>query len=150
MAYVVARTVITVRVTYEKFVDLRVLYRRASSIRQKVLLGDVRDIGRFLIFGQKVIKRLVLNGPNVLGNGLVPFLGVIEFRVDVEYDPAKRIYAMVDNLAYLEFRCSNHVIQIRLVYTTIGSTGGQCNRCQEGIRGSIRSPSSIYLTPLGD
>jgi hypothetical protein len=45
-----------------------------------------------------VIEGLVLRRPDVLWNGIVPFLGVVERRIHVENDAAKGVEAMLYHL----------------------------------------------------
>jgi len=43
----------------EHFRDLGVAERLAGSIRQQILLGNIRDVFRIRILGEQMIKRLV-------------------------------------------------------------------------------------------
>ena len=56
-------------------------------IGQKVLLRDIGDVLGFRVLGEEVVEGLVLAGPNLLRDRQPPFLGVVEFRVDVEDQP---------------------------------------------------------------
>src|SRR5690606_38561097 len=73
--------------------------RHTRGVRLEVLLGDVGEVRGFLVLGEQVVERLVLARANVLGNGFVPFVGVVEFRVDVVDHATKREQAMPDHLA---------------------------------------------------
>src|SRR5580704_9874615 len=54
-----------------------------------------------------MIERLVLARPHLGGDRLVPFLGIVEHRIDVEYDTAERIKPVPHHLADLVLRVSN-------------------------------------------
>ncbi len=84
--------------------DIRVLDRLAARIGQEVLLGYIGHIGAVLVLGEEVVKRLILARPDFRGNGVPPFLGIGEFRVDVEDHAAKRKDAVPDNGADRKFR----------------------------------------------
>jgi hypothetical protein len=85
--------------------------RLAGIVGQQILLGDVGDVLGIRIFRQKMIERLVLVRPNLLGDRQPPFLGVVEFRIDVENHATEREYPVADNLPDLEFGGArfNHV-----------------------------------------
>src|SRR5207302_4621071 len=53
--------------------------------------------------GEQVIERLVLVRAHLRGDRLIPFFGVVELRIDVEHDTAKRKHAVAHHLADLEF-----------------------------------------------
>src|ERR1700741_140885 len=76
--------------------------RLARWVGQQVLLGNVGNIFGLGVFGEQVIKRLVLVRAHLGGNRLIPFFGVVELRIDVEHDTAKRKYAVPHHLADLE------------------------------------------------
>src|ERR1700722_5732757 len=54
-----------------------------------------------------MIERLVLLRTDFRGDRLVPFVGIVEHRIDVEHDAAKRIEAVPDHLAELIFGVAN-------------------------------------------
>ena len=64
-------------------------HRFASLVGQEVLLRHIGDIAVLVIFSQEVVKGLVLARPHFLGNGLPPFLGIVEGRIDIENHAAK-------------------------------------------------------------
>ena len=101
--------VATLVVEIEDFGDLRMAHRLAGLVRQQVLLGDIGDIFGFGVFREQMIERLILVRPNLGRNRLVPFLGIVEQRIDVENDPAKRIDAVPHDLADGVFGDSNLV-----------------------------------------
>src|ERR1700740_328002 len=76
------------------------LRRRRSG--RRVLLGDGGDVLGLRVLGEQVIERLVLARTPVGRNRLVPFVGVVEFRIDVEDHAAKRIEPVADDLTDLE------------------------------------------------
>lgn len=78
-------------------------------IGQQVLLRDVGDVCSLVVFREEMVERLVLAGTDILGNGLVPFLGVVEFRVDIEDDSTEIEESVLDHLADLEFCAADHV-----------------------------------------
>ena len=71
----------------------------ARLVRQKVLLGDVGDVFGLVVFGEQVVEGLVLARADTDGDRLVPFLGIVEFRIDVEDHAAKRKQPVADDLA---------------------------------------------------
>src|SRR5215470_5268091 len=77
-------------------------HRLARGVGQQVLLGDIRDVFALRVLREQVIERLVLARPHLGRNRLVPFLGVVEFRVDVEHDAAEWKQPVADHLADLE------------------------------------------------
>src|SRR5262245_12055764 len=58
-----------------------------------------------------MIERLVLARAPVGGDRLVPFVGIVELRIDVEDHATKRIESVANNLTNLEFgdACLCHV-----------------------------------------
>src|ERR1700741_775155 len=54
-----------------------------------------------------MIERLVLVRTDFRGDRLVPFVGIVEHRIDVEHDAAERIEAVPDDLADLIFGVAN-------------------------------------------
>src|ERR1700726_784517 len=65
-----------------------------------------------------MIERLVLVRTDFRGDRLVPFVGVVEHRIDVEDDAAERIEAVPDDLAELIFGVAN-----------LAHGGGQITAC---------------------
>jgi hypothetical protein len=66
----------------------------AGRIGQQVLFGNIGDVFGLRVLREQMVERLVLARANLRGDRLVPFLGIVEFRIDVEYDPAKRNLAL--------------------------------------------------------
>ncbi len=87
---------------HEDLVDLRVAHWIAGCIGQKVLLRDVGDIFGFRILSEEVIEWLILARPDFFGNGLPPFIGVREHRVDVINNAPERIFPVLDDLTDAE------------------------------------------------
>ena len=50
-----------------------------------------------------MVERLILTGSLIRRNRLVPFLGVVKHRINVEDDPAKREKAVAYNLTDCKF-----------------------------------------------
>ena len=80
-----------------------VAHRLAGLVGQEVLLGDIGDIAVLVVFGQEVVKRLILAWPHFFGNGLPPFLGIVEGRIDIENHAAKGKDPMLYDLTDSEF-----------------------------------------------
>ena len=111
----VARAVDALLEALEEIANLRMADRLAAFVGQKILLGDVGDVFGLLVLGEQMIKRLILRGPDLLGDRLIPFLGVGEDRVHVEDDAAEREEAVPHDLADAEFRLSDlHGLEFRL------------------------------------
>ena len=98
-----ARAIAALAVFDENFGDLRMAHRLAAVVGQKVLLGDIGDVFGFVVLREQMIERLILMRPDLGRDRLVPFLRIVENRIDVEDDAAKRIKAVPDNLADLIF-----------------------------------------------
>jgi hypothetical protein len=98
----------------EKFRNLRVAQRLPGCVRDEVLLRNIGYVFSFLVFGEQVVERLILAGPDFLGNGLVPLLGIVKFGIDVEDHPAKWKEAVPYHLSKLIFRClqTGHLLPI--------------------------------------
>jgi hypothetical protein len=82
---------------------LRVSDRRGRVIFQQVLLGYIGRIFRFLVLGEKVVKRLILARSRFGGNGIVPFVCVVEFRIDVKNHATELKQAVFDDLSDSKF-----------------------------------------------
>jgi len=84
-------------------------HRFAALIRQKILLGDIGDVFGVVVLGEQMIERLILVRTHVGRDRLVPFLGIVENRIDIEYDAAERVEAVPDDLADLVLGVPNLV-----------------------------------------
>src|ERR1700704_283187 len=99
----IARAVAARFVLHENLRDLRVPDRLARIVRQQILLGDVGNVFRFRILGEQMIKRLILVRPILLGDRQPPFLGIVEFRIDIEDHAPERKDPVTDDLSDLKF-----------------------------------------------
>ena len=72
--------------------------RLLAIVEQQVLLADIGDVVRLRIFGEQVIEGLILRGPQVFRDRLVPFFAVRKLGVDVEDDAAKVEQAVPNDL----------------------------------------------------
>ena len=86
----VARPVAAFVVGFENLPHLRMPHRLTRGIEQQILLRHIGDVFRLRVFREQVIEGLVLARPDFLGDRQPPFLGVVEFRVDVENHAAER------------------------------------------------------------
>ena len=86
----IARPVAAAFIAHEHFRDLGMADRLAGRIGQQVLLGHVGDVFGFRVLGEQVIERLILVRAHFGGDRLLPFLGVVEDRIDVEHHAAER------------------------------------------------------------
>jgi hypothetical protein len=77
----------------------RMIDRLVAFVMQQVLLADIGDIAALRIFGEQVIKGLVLMGANILRNRLISVVAVRKNRVDIENHTAKIEHAMLDDIA---------------------------------------------------
>ena len=59
------------------------------AVAQQILLADIGAVATFRIFGEQMIKRLILCGSYRLWYRLIPFLAVGKNRVNIEYDSPK-------------------------------------------------------------
>ena len=84
--------------------QIRVIDWLAGIIRYEVLLGHISDVIALVIFGQKVIKRLLFFRPTFFWDRFVPFIGIREHRIHVKDHAAKRMLAVTDNLTQCVFR----------------------------------------------
>ena len=88
-------------------------HRLTRLVGQEVLFGHIGDIAVLVVFGQEVVERLVLAWPHFLGNGLPPFLGIVEGRIDIENHAAKGEDPVLYDLTNREFGESRaHAIYI--------------------------------------
>src|SRR3954468_8652973 len=99
----IARAIAAGLVPDEALGALRVPDRFAGIIGQKVLLGNIGDVFGLRILREQMIKRLILVWPKLLGNRQPPFLGIVEFRIDVENHASERKHPVADDLPDLKF-----------------------------------------------
>jgi iron complex outermembrane recepter protein len=100
----VAQDVAPVPVGFKDLADGRVADGFVRIVGKQVLLADIGDIGRFVVLGEQMVERLVLVRPDRFGDGLPPFLGVVEFRIDIEDHAAERKHPVPDHVADAEAR----------------------------------------------
>lgn len=93
----------------EQIGNIGMFNRLARIIGNKVLFRNVGHIKTLIVFGQQVIKRLVLDRAAFLGNRLVPVFGVGKNGIHVKDHAAKRVFLVTDNLSQMVFCTrSNH------------------------------------------
>ena len=93
----------------EEIGNVGMLDRFAGIVRHQVLFADIGDVVALIVLGQQVVERLLLRRAAVLGNGVVPFLGIGEFRIDIEHNPAERVLLVADDLTQVIFcTCLQH------------------------------------------
>src|SRR4029077_7745519 len=102
-----ARPIAAAAVLDEDFGDLRMPHRLAAIVRQQILLGHIGDVFGLVVLGEQVIERLVLMRSDFRGDRLVPFVGIVEHRIELEHHAAERIEAVPDDLADLIFGVAN-------------------------------------------
>src|ERR1022692_4132711 len=107
----VARAIAAALVLHEYFGDLRMADRFFGGVGQQVLLGDISDVFALRVLGEQMVKRLVLARAHLGRDRLPPFLGVVEYRIDVEHHAAERIEAVLDHLADLVF-CDAYFVHV--------------------------------------
>jgi hypothetical protein len=93
----------------EILIHLRVPNGRSGVISEQILLRNISRIFRFLILGEQVIKRLVLARARLGGNGVIPFVRIVEFRIDVKNHATELKQAVFDDLSDSKFGCAHAV-----------------------------------------
>jgi hypothetical protein len=91
----------------EDLVHLGMRYRFARIVGEQILLRDIRNIGALRVFGEQVVKWLILARPHVLRDRQPPFLGIGELRVDIEDYAPEWIEAVPNDLADSKFGLSH-------------------------------------------
>ena len=88
-----------------------VFNRFARLIRNQILFRNISDIERLIVFCQQVVKRLILDGSAVLGDGLIPFFRVRKLWIDVKNHPSEGMFFMADHLSQTVFGvCLQHYL----------------------------------------
>src|SRR5262249_36715441 len=78
--------------------------RSILRIRQEILFGDVGLVWTTLgVLSEQMVEGLVFRWPPIRRDRLVPLLGIIEDRVDVEDHAAERVNPVPDDLPHGEF-----------------------------------------------
>ena len=98
----IARPVAARFVLDENLGDLRMPDRLAEFVGQQILLGNVGDVFGFRILGEQMIERLILVRPDILRDRQPPFLGIVEFRIDIENHAPERKNPVADDLSDLK------------------------------------------------
>ena len=73
-----------------------------AIIAHQILLTDIRDIARIGVFGEDMVKRLVLGRAGLFGNRIIPFLAIGEDGIDIEDDTAKIVQPVAHDIAEIE------------------------------------------------
>ena len=63
--------------------------RTCIGIRHQILLADISDIAVLRVFGEQVVKWLILCGSYCLWYGGIPFFAIGKYRINIEHDAAK-------------------------------------------------------------
>lgn len=71
--------------------DGRVVDRLFGVVHHQILLADISDISAVGIFGEQMVKGLVLARANIGGDRRIPFLAIGKDRVDIKNHPAKML-----------------------------------------------------------
>lgn len=78
------------------------------NIGQQVLLANICIIAAVRVFGKQVVKRLIFCRTHGFGNGLIPFLAVGKYGVNIKDNAAKFKYPVTYNVAYIKLGfCDN-------------------------------------------
>ena len=88
----------------EKRRDFGMSNRCSRVVKHQVLLGNIGDIGRLIVFSEQVVIRLVLGGTHLFGNRLPPFLGIGEDGIDIIDHAPERVVPVVHDIPDLELR----------------------------------------------
>src|SRR3546814_7053941 len=78
--------------------------RLVAVVGHQIALADIGDIARIAVFGEQMVKRLVLGRAQILRDRVVPFVGIGEDGVDVENDAAEIEHAVTHDIADREIR----------------------------------------------
>jgi hypothetical protein len=65
----------------------------------QVLLADIGNVAALTIFSEQMVKGLVAVRPDILRDGLIPFLAIGEDGVDVEYHTPKAEQTVLHHIA---------------------------------------------------
>src|SRR5581483_3558967 len=134
----------------EKFRDLRMPERLVRLVGKQVLLRDVGDIFAVGVFGEQVVEGLVLLRPDFLGDRQPPFLGIGEYRVDVEDHAAERKEAVPDDVADAELRLLLHDSLPRLAPVRLAAADKSTGSPAQSSWHTPRAPRRLRLTARGE
>jgi hypothetical protein len=104
MAHFAAQFIFVAGPAAKNILDCRMVDRPFFGIGQQILLADIGDVAAVPIFGKKMVERLVFGRANFLGNRLIPFLAIVENRIDIEDYSAKIEDAMPHDIANRKLR----------------------------------------------
>ena len=91
---------------------------RMRLIWHEVLLRHVGNVGRIVCFSEDVIVGLVLDRPNIRGNGQPPLLRMIKKWIDIKDDTAKWPKPMNHDFTNAKFRISHDRLVLCLEHVT--------------------------------
>jgi len=72
------------------------------GVGEQIGLTDIGKVGRIIVFGEQVVKRLIAARANGFGDRFIPFVGIGEYRVDIEHHPAKGEQPVANHIADAE------------------------------------------------
>ena len=98
--------VVTVLKRTEEVRDVRMVHGFAGIVGDQVLFRDIGHVVALIVFGQKMVERLFFYRAAVFGNGGIPFLCVVELRVNIEHDTTKRMLLVAYDLSEVIFCAS--------------------------------------------
>ena len=78
--------------------------RPVFTVKDQILLANIGGVVAVGVFGQQVIKGLVFVRPQLGRDLFVPFLGIVELRIDIDNHAAKWVHAMTNDRTNTEFR----------------------------------------------
>ena len=70
----------------------------ALFVMQQILLADIGNIAVLGVFGEQMVKWLILARPHFGRDGLIPFLRIVENRINVKNHPPKIKHPVPHNL----------------------------------------------------
>ena len=86
----------------------RVPHGFLGVIGKQILLRYVGDILRIFVFCVEMVKRLLFMRAHAFGNRLIPFVGIGEFRINVENNASKWVNPVFYYLANAKFCASDY------------------------------------------
>ena len=98
MAVLTLQSVATIGQSIEQTGNRRMLDWFVAVVMHQVLLADISDVAGFGILSEQVIEGLILTWAEALGDSLIPFLSICEYRVNVEDDAAKVEHAVTHHI----------------------------------------------------
>ena len=90
----------------EEFVDIWMTNRAVLAVRHQILLAHIGGVVTVRVFRQQMIEWLVLVRTHLWRDRLIPFIGIVEFGIDVDDHAPDRIEAMTNDFADTEFGLS--------------------------------------------